>query len=210
MSTVSNMSLFIPHVFKNISKLRISNTFSNLDFGKVDNIDLVLREGKNNDTFHSAYIYFEYWNDSEMTRSFQKRLRNPDKITKVVYDDPWYWIVLENKSSPYKIPYAPKKQLSKKIIDLEDLESCKKRLTFNDSFPLIDTKYAQQLEEQIHDVTLSLNYWIRKANSVEQEKVVLKEQLRQTENDCLTLENMNMHLKDDIECYKNKEWINMV
>ena len=231
MSAISNMSLFIPHVFKNISKLRISNTFTDLNFGKVGDINLVLREGKN-DTFHSAYIYFEYWNDSEMTRSFQERIRNLNKITKVVYEDPWYWIVLENKSNPYnykrpvciefnhsplqtiQMPRAPIK--NNKMFDFTDLDSCKKRLSFNESLN-VDSKYTDQLEEQIYDVTLSLNYsnkeieyWKQKAFATEKEHNILKEKLRESENECLMLENINSHLRDDIECYKNKEWVNMV
>jgi uncharacterized protein related to proFAR isomerase len=112
------------------------------------------------------------------------------------------------------MPRAPTK--NNKMFDFTDLDSCKKRLSFNESLN-VDSKYTDQLEEQIYDVTLSLNYsnkeieyWKQKAFATEKEHNILKEKLRESENECLMLENINSHLRDDIECYKNKEWVNMV
>jgi hypothetical protein len=46
--------------------------------------------------YNAAYIHFECWYDTVTSRSFQERVRNPDKEARLVYDEPWYWIVLEN------------------------------------------------------------------------------------------------------------------
>jgi hypothetical protein len=91
------MSLYIPHVFSNISGDKISKTFESLGLGRVKKVDLVLKMG-NTGEYNAAYIHFEYWYNTDAARNFQDRVKNPDKEARIVYDDPWYWIVLENKS----------------------------------------------------------------------------------------------------------------
>jgi hypothetical protein len=91
------MSLYIPHVFSNISVEKIIKTFESLGLGRVKKVDLVLKMG-NTGEYNAAYIHFEYWYNTDAARNFQDRVKNPDKEARLVYDDPWYWIVLENKS----------------------------------------------------------------------------------------------------------------
>ena len=93
----SVMSLYIPHVFSNISCEKIIKTFESLGLGRVAKVDLVLKMG-NTSEYNVAYIHFEYWYNTDAARNFQDRVKNPDKEARIVYDDPWYWIVLENKS----------------------------------------------------------------------------------------------------------------
>ena len=93
----ANMSLYIPRVFSNISKERIADVFECLRLGKVNRIDFVAKMDRNNDLYNAVYVHFEYWYSNDAARNFQERLMNPEKETRVVYDDPWYWIVLENK-----------------------------------------------------------------------------------------------------------------
>ena len=234
---VANISLYIPHVFKNITKDRISDVFFKLDFGKVKRVDLVLKQGKNNYTYNSAYIHFDYWNVSEMTNTFQERLKNPNKQTKVIYDDPWHWVVLENKSTPMIkgrkicIQLGEDANISAKTIkeakkvDFEDLESCKRKLDFDDeSYNFVDAKYADILEKQIsvlhgklEQTTESLSQWrnqydyyYHKNDMLEDENFQLKERIRELENNFHMTENVNKFLKDEIECFKNREWVEMV
>jgi hypothetical protein len=49
----------------------------------------------------SAYIHFENWYNTDAAQCFQERVLNPDKEARLVYDDPWHWIVLENKARKY-------------------------------------------------------------------------------------------------------------
>jgi hypothetical protein len=100
-----NISLYIPHVFSNISLDRIANIFKILRIGKVRQIDLVLNKGKKRQRYNAAYIHFEYWYDNVAARNFQERVRNPNKEARIIYDDPWYWIVLENKNPRKCITY---------------------------------------------------------------------------------------------------------
>jgi hypothetical protein len=92
-------SFYIPRVFKNISEERVIGVFENLGFGKVDHVDFVRRRGEKGDEYNSVYVHFATMTDSTMVRRFLDKLQNGGQQNppRVVYDDPWYWIVLENK-----------------------------------------------------------------------------------------------------------------
>ena len=95
---MSNLSLFIPRVFLNISEERIRNVFSKLKYGKVSHVEFVRRRGATGD-YNSAYIYFEYWFDNPIADDFKERVKDKTFETpKIVYDAPWYWVVLPNTS----------------------------------------------------------------------------------------------------------------
>jgi hypothetical protein len=95
MSTIQNISLFIPRVFSNIGEERIADKFEEMNVGKVSRVDLVPQYGKN---YNAAYVHFDHWNNNEEARNLQSSILDPEKEARVVYDDPWFWIVLENKS----------------------------------------------------------------------------------------------------------------
>ncbi len=113
----SSMSLFIPRVFSNITSERIASVFEKQGFGMVKRVDLV-SQGE----YNRAYVHFDFWCDSITTRAFKEKLLKKDQV-RVVYDDPYYWIVLENTSTSYD----PKKvQSPKKRIQLDDSLHTKK------------------------------------------------------------------------------------
>jgi len=90
-------SFYIPRVFKNITQDRVSGVFENLGFGRVDRVDFVPRRTGNGDEYNAVYVHFASMTDSTMVRRFLDRLHDAENPPRVVYDDPWYWIVLENK-----------------------------------------------------------------------------------------------------------------
>ena len=103
----SSRSLFIPRVFSNISKERIAKVFDSLDLGVVDTIDFVKKQGANG-TYHSVYVHLKYWLSTAASREFRKKLfcEEGDKQegvkqegAKLIYDDPWFWVVLPNTSA---------------------------------------------------------------------------------------------------------------
>jgi len=113
----STRSLFIPRVFSNISKERIAKVFDSLDLGVVDTIDFVKKQGANG-TYHSVYVHLKYWLSTAASREFRKKLfceegaqqegvkQEGDKQegvkqegAKLIYDDPWFWVVLPNTSA---------------------------------------------------------------------------------------------------------------
>lgn len=98
---MENISLYIPHVFKNISGKRIAQVFESLRIGKVSHVNFLEKVGKNG-RYNSVYIHFNYWYTNTAAYNFQDRVRDPAKEARIVYDEPWYWVVVENR------PRAPK------------------------------------------------------------------------------------------------------
>jgi hypothetical protein len=96
----TNISLYIPHIFANYTKEDVITVFENL-LGKVKNIDFVLKLGKDYKEYNAAYVHFDYWYDTTTARNFQARVLDPNLEARLVYDEPWFWIVLENKAQKY-------------------------------------------------------------------------------------------------------------
>ena len=97
-ASIQNISLYIPHIYSNYSKKDVGDIFENLKIGKINYIDFISKMGKDGKEYNSAYIHFDYWYNNKVTSSFQERVLNPEKEARLVYEDPWYWIVLENKT----------------------------------------------------------------------------------------------------------------
>jgi len=89
------MSLYIPRVFLNITEQQISNIFYQLGYGEVSHVDFVYMD-KGPKPYNSVYIYFRTWYNTEAAAHFQQILTGPDQKALIVYENPWYWIVLEN------------------------------------------------------------------------------------------------------------------
>jgi hypothetical protein len=104
-SSIQNISIYIPKVFVNITKERMENIIEKL-YGKVKEIDLISKVTSNGEKYNSAYIHFDYWYDNVSNQNLQNRLLNDGKETRIVYDDPWYWIILQNKGhkKDYSVP----------------------------------------------------------------------------------------------------------
>jgi hypothetical protein len=86
-------SIFIPRVFANITKERITHIVENVvPLGGVERIDIVEIDEKTN----RVWIHFTHWYDTEFVNEFKKLLMDETKQAKIVYDDPWFWIVLKN------------------------------------------------------------------------------------------------------------------
>jgi hypothetical protein len=95
MNVEQSMSLFIPRVYPNITSEQIKYIFEieYLRLGVVERVDLV-----DKGHYNAAYIHFSSWYEEKYVAEFQHTLRVDKKIT-VVYEDPWFWIVLVNTSA---------------------------------------------------------------------------------------------------------------
>ena len=93
-----NISLYIPHIFANYSKSDVAQIFEDQGIGKVSHIDFVSKLGQDNKEYNAAYIHFDYWFANTIAANFQERVLNSKKEARIMYEDPWYWIVLENKA----------------------------------------------------------------------------------------------------------------
>jgi len=81
-----NLSVVIPRVLSNINALEIGHFFEYYDFGKVMGVDLFPR----NRRFNKAVLYFEYWKQNEMVKTFYEKIM-AGRETRVMYDEPNYW-----------------------------------------------------------------------------------------------------------------------
>jgi len=97
----TDLSLYIPHVFPNFTQEYIASVFEYLDFGRVDHVDLVSKMDKLGNPYNSAYVHFTEWFAGPITANFQERVLDQNKEARIVHDDPWYWIVLENNAKKY-------------------------------------------------------------------------------------------------------------
>lgn len=100
-------SIYIPRVYANITTEFIADTFEKLDLGKVDRVEAVPRDGDK--TSYMAFVYFASWNtDNKAAVNLANRIKCPkpgEGQARIVYDDPWFWILLPNKSEK-KTPVA--------------------------------------------------------------------------------------------------------
>lgn len=151
MSSVNqSLSLFIPRVFANITQERIADIFHILGLGSVKRVDRVLKQDAQGAEYYSVYLHFEEWYESATVANFQERVTNPEKEARIVYDDPWWWIVLENKGQkrvpgerkPTLVLDEPKKSVSwapAPPLDTDVKENC----------DLVDSIYAEYYETQL-------------------------------------------------------------
>jgi hypothetical protein len=98
---IANISLYIPHVFPNFTKEDIIRIIEEQSIGKVGHVDMVTKMGGDGKQYNAVYVHFEFWCDTIANRNFQARVCDPNQEARVVYDGPWYWIVLENKARKY-------------------------------------------------------------------------------------------------------------
>jgi len=108
--------------------------FDSLSLGKVKHIDFVEKMSKYGIVYNAAYIHFEYWYDTVVSLSFQERVKNPDKEARLVYDEPWYWIVLENQGTK-SVPGTRKLR-----VNLTDMTPVKKPIS-QPSAPVKNAQY---------------------------------------------------------------------
>ena len=149
-SQIANVSLYIPHVFANISKKMVAETFEHLRIGNVKRVDFVHKRGSNGD-FNAVYIHFNHWYDNVAAHNFQERVISPSMEARIVYDEPWYWIVLENKTK--KVDSTKRKP----CVNLEALANSgyvtppAKQMTNQDFANLLQKSYSETQEDFFFD-----------------------------------------------------------
>jgi hypothetical protein len=168
MRVSQTLSLYIPHVFLNYTAQAIVEVFESQGFGKVRHVDLVPKDcvdGRK--PYNAAYIHFERWNDTSVVANFQERVMNPDKRAVLVYDDPWYWIVLENKTRRHA-PGERKQRIYVPVLSEEEsaFQDMISQAEFLQDIALleeeadhivsIDSRYVRAVEEENADLRREL------------------------------------------------------
>jgi len=98
MPSTTEPSICIPRVSSNITKTYIKNIFEQI-FGNnsIERIDLVKKTYSNYKLYYTAFIHFNYWNDSLNVLSIRNRILN-NQTFKIVYNEPWFWKCSISKS----------------------------------------------------------------------------------------------------------------
>jgi hypothetical protein len=94
-----HMSLLIPRIFPNrTNEQHIIDIFRRLHIGDVFKVDIIRKKDKRGQRYpiFQAFVYFSAWYENDIAYHFQQRICSEKKHTRVVYDDPWYWVVFEN------------------------------------------------------------------------------------------------------------------
>jgi len=198
MSTI--MSIYIPHVFSNIGEDRIIRVFESLSLGKVNRIDFVEKMTAYGSTYNAAYIHFDHWYDTVVSKSFQERVRNPEKEARLVYDEPWYWIVLENRGS---------KGTRKVRINLTDMTPVKKQIQPPDA-PVKNKYYGNPTVSKLRPVKRKLvDEFIMENNEHEQILDKIEEMMDEEDQHTISIDgryvqSMEHHLTDLLNT--NRKW----
>jgi len=123
-------SIFIPHVFTNISEVKIRQVMDEVSLGKVSRIDIVKeRKNEKGASFNRVYIHFEKWYLNEDAQTTRIKLLSGKEI-KIIYDNPWFWKVSANKWEPSPIPMK-QKLIFKNVFRDEKYESSLSELNTN-------------------------------------------------------------------------------
>tara|TARA_R110002072_G_scaffold97628_3_gene214676 strand:- start:113 stop:907 length:795 start_codon:yes stop_codon:yes gene_type:complete len=97
MSFNSQLSIYIPRVFPNWrNAAKMTAVFDNLEIGSIRRIDFVDKETPKGEKFSQAFIHFHEWYDNHHTRNLQERIGDVNETAKIVYDDPWFWMLFKN------------------------------------------------------------------------------------------------------------------
>ena len=92
-------SLYIPRIFLNIDEKKIAEVFELLELGEVERVDLVPRPQTSGAiSSNMAFVYFKRWNNTTVAQNLALRIMDPHREARIVYDDPWYWILLPNRN----------------------------------------------------------------------------------------------------------------
>ena len=148
---MSNYSIYIPRVFNNISNQKIINAFHENDIGTISSIDVKHKIGLDGSCYNVVFIHFSNWNeDNTAAINLRERIENPDKEARLVYDDPWYWILLPNTSaSKQEYRYRPQmisiQSCFDRIIHIEnELTNIYNELLYKNTY--IPVNYSNSME----------------------------------------------------------------
>ena len=100
-----SLSLMIPRVFPQwIDEQKIIDIFHQQQIGNVYKVSIIRSPDCNKRGYpiYKAFIYFNAWYENAIAFHFQQRIFGPRGQARVVYDDPWFWVVFKNTTRRLK------------------------------------------------------------------------------------------------------------
>ena len=177
----SNLSLYIPCVCSKVDKKYIANAFKHI--GTIKTIYVNKKEDGAGKRYHSVYIHFHQWHDTECARTFYTQVMNENEPAHLYHSYCLYWTVLPNIGKRHK-PEAKNMVLEAKDLDLEaknmvlELEAKNMELDL-DLEDLADMEELEQFieEEDMHLITIDERY----VQSLEEENNKMNAYIQQCE-----------------------------
>ena len=149
----SNLSLFIPSVYANITEKDIINTFRRMKIGKVSSVELIRQKRCDDKTRQNrAFVYFEYLFETEDASNLVQSLKNQSS-TKLYYSHNThvFWVLIKNRGgNGYKMNTNEDQEDGEVLNNEEDLEYTpnSKPLTLEDLEISTVTTNANEVDEE--------------------------------------------------------------
>jgi hypothetical protein len=136
----NKLSLFIPRIVPEwASQDLIVDKFKMLDIGTISRVDFLEKSSANGVTYYQAFLHFEMWEDNEATRNIQEKIYDSEQSARLIYDEPWYWILLKNHNPLTQEEVAANAALQQRVVALQ--------------------QRVVALEQQIVHIQNNLIYW---------------------------------------------------
>jgi hypothetical protein len=103
LGTVSNISLYIPYLQRNVTEEMIKTVFLEQKIGIIKRVDFIPKLNKKNQLYNCAFLHFESWFENEKNIKLQLRLKNTEIDTRIIYQANWFWTIKENSSVVYNL-----------------------------------------------------------------------------------------------------------
>lgn len=164
-----------------------------LELGDVSSVDFIRKQGKYGNNFHAAYIHFNHWYNGVAAQNLKERILNPGKEARIVYDDPWFWIVLENnsfKKTPPNAPMkAPRDNKEYEYIWNTDIEPVNLFASDFGEMEENDTSFNMTNSSYIHKLENEIQYLKKERDDSNQQVTILRRENNELHNKNADLEN---------------------
>ena len=119
------LSIYIPRVFENITEDQIKEVFLTLCIGDVSRVDFVERPENGVDQYSTnmAFIHFNTWYDNITAEHLQARIIDHEREARLVYDDPYYWLLLPNTNPRTENELLLEDKLNCQLAMIQDLQA---------------------------------------------------------------------------------------
>jgi hypothetical protein len=197
MCSIQNYSLYIPSLFDSVNEQLIIQVFEVLRIGQVAYVDIIQKKNNYGDTYKSAYIHFDSWFDNNTTRNLQMKLNKVDGESRIIYDEPNYWVI-QKSSILNKITQRgmriqlddTDKEINKIIKNKINIKSCfiKKSTDDNDDEKL--NRIERELNGKSNNDVVDIGYLKileDKICSLEKELGILKQENKYLKIECKAL-----------------------
>ena len=147
------ISLFIPRVDVRTSFEKVSFVFHHYFFGKVKNVDFILKQDKNGYDYKTAYIHFDHFYNSENCCILLDNIRKygSEEVNCDKYDMSKLWKVFFNTGKQH-VAGQPKERLNLDLLEAQVMlgESyLESKPSFDHRFEAILMKQKEEYETQI-------------------------------------------------------------